>query len=184
MLSSTFPGLWTCIKTQRGLAKATKECQYDGKNSTAGRSEFRWEEFHFLAERQSQNCSRSTRGTQVFVGYIHLDCIPISLFPVKSCSQPNMFVKAGVENKVKSQYQSKMSFSDLCGQKSQNVRMKSLKCSFSIYSLMTDLTRMQTRRRSNHPPFDYSMLKKESILHCGHSFSILFSSILVHSILH
>ncbi len=48
--SSTFPGLWTCIKTQRGLATTTSKRQYEGENLVPDRSELRWEEFHFVAK--------------------------------------------------------------------------------------------------------------------------------------
>lgn len=110
VLSGLFPGLWTCIETQRGLATATSHCQCDRKEPHCRRIRVEMRGISLPGQATKPNCSWSTGAIQVPVGYIHLAWLSISLFPVENCSQPNMFVRAGVETKVKSQHVCKLSW--------------------------------------------------------------------------
>lgn len=110
VLSGLFPGLWTCIETQRGLATATNLCQWDRKEPHCWRIRVEMRGISLPGQATKPNCSWSTGAIQVPVGYIHLAWLSISLFPLENCSQPNMFVRAGVETKVKSQHVCKLSW--------------------------------------------------------------------------
>ena len=100
LLSDAFPCVLTAIKTQRDLATVT------------GRVSVWWREpqgRQIRAKMRGLSLPGRATDTRISPGvwrpfrYIYLACSSISLVPVKSCSQTNVFFKAGIDDIVKSQ---------------------------------------------------------------------------------